>query len=693
MFPEFLCHSKALNTFNLKDADPVSFEASETLTKTNPLDRSSRFFSGEIIRRQPEGDFLKISKGSFSWDLYKLSFFLLALFVTVVFCSGQAIAQGPPTGGEIKRIFSKEEMDQIKKEAQNAQSQGWRTTGIAKASEPKVQGHFFSATKIGLYLILFWLWVATTSWANNDAELLTDLSRPKWNRYLVTVFPIVFFLSLLVPFFFAGYPIAVIGFLVPIIGYVKHRNADRLEAEKVMTKDHIAFVLKRLSGAKIKQQKASYELGAPIRLESGGKGIDSETLNGRTILARNKPGFNPFREILYRSLKRNATSVVFDFNAETVNVQFELDGVWHKIEDAFKMPPTREEADGIAEAAKLLVGLNIADRRNRQHGLFHIKYDRNFKKKMDADITSQGTKTGEQIIIRYIVKKIQFSSFADLGMSKESEEKFRNFLRADKGLLILSALPGQGLKTMTDVAFNVADRFTRDFVTVEDAQNPYLPIENLLTQTYDSSKGETPVSVLPDVFFKEPKVLLLRDMVNKETLELCCEEVENDRLIVTTIRAKDAADTIMRVLSTGIDPKLFSERLIGVISQKLVRRLCPSCKEDIDPNPQILKHLGIKPGSVSDLYRKRVHPQLEPGEKDTYVPCPDCHEIGYIGRNGIYDILEVNEEIRQIIANNPSVEAIRKAAFASKQYGYILDGGKLVADGTTSFEELTRILK
>lgn len=693
MLPEFLCQSPVLNSTDLKRGASGSSLESATPIRTTVF---TQIFEPEIKRNSPQNSANENSSQS-HLKIFKMGLLFFALIFTFAMSLEKASAQGPPSGGEVKRMFDKTEMEKLKKYSNAAESRGWRTTGVAKVEveikDQRIQGHFFSATKIGFYLILFWLWVATTSWANNDAEKLTDLTRQNWNNYLIMVFPIVFFLSLLIPFFFASYPIAMMGLLIPIFGYIKHRNANRLEAEKVMTKEHIIFVIKRLMGAKVKKQIASYEQGSPIRLESGGKGLSSEITNGRTILARNKPGFNPFREILYKSLKRNATQVIFDFDAETVHVQFELDGCWQKIDDAFKLPPTREEADGIAEAAKLLVGLNPADRRNKQRGLFHIKYDRNFKKKMDADLYSMGTKNGEQIVIRYIVKKIPFENFEDLGMSQESQVKFKNFLRADKGLLILSALPGHGLKTMTNVAFNVADRFTRDFVTIEDVQNPYIVIENLLTQTYDSAKGETPMNVLGDVFFKEPKVLLLRDMVNKESLELCCDEVENDRLIVTTLRARDAAETIMKLLSTGIDPKVLSERLIGVVCQKLIRRLCPSCKEDIDPNPQILKHLGIKPGSVKDLYRKRVHPQVVTGEKDTYEPCHDCHEIGYIGRCAIYDILEINDEIREAIANNPSIESIRKAAFASQQYGFILDGGKLVADGTTSFEELSRILK
>ena len=201
------------------------------------------------------------------------------------------------------------------------------------------------------------------------------------------------------------------------------------------------------------------------------------------------------------------------------------------------------------------------------------------------------------------------------------------------------------------------------------------------------------MTVLPDVFFREPKVLLLREMKTTDAFTLCCEEVANDRLIITTFRGRDSAETLMRMLQTGIDPKLFADSLIAIITQRRVRRLCPDCKEEIPANPQIIQRLGLPAGSVKTLYRKRVRPQLEPGQKDTYIPCETCSEIGYQDRIAIFDILEINDELRQIISTRPSVEAIRKAAIKSGQRGFMVDGARLIAEGITSLDELTRALK
>ncbi|MDO5567143.1 MAG: ATPase, T2SS/T4P/T4SS family, partial [Planctomycetia bacterium] len=612
------------------------------------------------------------------------SFFFMFLVVVSVFFAvpSRSEAQPPSKAPALKRLFSQEEQNKIQDMGNKIKNEGWRK---------EKAGHYFSIVKIFILIVVFWLWVATTSWANNDAERLGDPDRSYWNGLQVAIFPASFIPALIVPIFWVSLPIIILTWFVPMMCYVSHRNAPLLDADKVMTPEHIIFVFRKMLGLKVAPKKMAYELGSPIRLKSGGKHVDDQTKSARTILARNMPGFNPFREILYNSLKRNATAVVLTFEPETVKIQFQLDGVRHPTEGIFRRPLTAEDSTQIADAVKTLVGANIEDKKSRQFGLFHIEYDK--KGKADAEFISQGTPSGEQFAIRYMIKKIPFSTLDQIGMYPDRQKKFRELLNADRGVFVISAQNGQGLKTLTNVAFSVADRFTRDFATVEDVQNPYLGIENVTLTTYDSAKGQKALDVLPDVFFREPKVVLLRDLGGPETLKLCCEEVDNDRVIITTFRGKDSVDTLMKLIATGVDHKLLAKTLTGIVTQKLVRLLCETCKEEIPANAQVLQRLGLKPGSVEALYRKRVHPEPEPGKRDNYVPCKVCQEIGYLGRTAIFDFLEITPELREIIANDPTEAAIRQAVLKSGQRGYLVDGARLVADGLTSFEEFARCMK
>jgi type II secretory ATPase GspE/PulE/Tfp pilus assembly ATPase PilB-like protein len=256
-------------------------------------------------------------------------------------------------------------------------------------------------------------------------------------------------------------------------------------------------------------------------------------------------------------------------------------------------------------------------------------------------------------------------------------------------MVVFSAAPANGLKSTLNVAIRTADRFTRDFATVEDAQNRYEEVENVPVTLYDSEKGETPMNVLPDVFFREPQVMVIRDLVNTETLELCLEEIDNERLIITSVRSRDAIDTLLRMLAMKIPPEQFASKVSVVIFQKLIRKLCPDCKEAYQPSPKLLQKLGLPKGKVKELYRVRSEP--EEGEK--HVPCTTCYDIGYAGRTAFFDILEITDDLRKAMVTDPKPETLRQAARKSGQKGLTFEGTLLVAKGVTSVEELMRVLK
>ena len=567
----------------------------------------------------------------------------------------------------------------------------------AKKGWRKDAGRYYSILKLSLLMILFWVWTATSTWVNNDAQRLVDLHRVGWNTTMAVTFPVGFLLALFIPVFWVGFPVLFVFWFAPLCTYIVHRNSGVLDADKVMTPGHIAFLAKRLAGMDVSKPKPmAYMTGAPIEIISGGKRVSDEAKTGRTIAARNQqPGFNHFKEVVYQAIRYNAMMIRITSSAGQAGISFFIDGVWipmnNVLDPAKKRAVTPQETEQIIRAMKVLVGADTDEHARRQTGEFLMKYDR--KKKMEALLATQGKGGAEEALVQFQLLSLPFTTLDELGMTPKRQEMFRKILAAEKGLCILGAAPGQGLRTFTNVAFNATDRFTRDFVTVEDVQRPYMTIENLTKVTYDSAKKETPMTVLPDVFFKEPKVLLLRDMINLETLKLCCEEVSHDRLIVSAFRGIDSADTIMRVLQTGVPRKLFADSLYAVVTQRLIRRLCPHCKEEIPAQPELVRRLGLNPQTVKTLWRRRVHAAPEPGQKDRYEPCPLCLEIGYWGRAGVYDVIIVNDEIRQIITAAPSADAIRKAALKSGSRGYFTDGADLVAAGVTSFDEFRRFMQ
>ena len=175
------------------------------------------------------------------------------------------------------------------------------------------------------------------------------------------------------------------------------------------------------------------------------------------------------------------------------------------------------------------------------------------------------------------------------------------------------------------------DRFIREFMAVEDEKNRYEEIENVTVITYNAAEGETPDSVLRKVFLEEPEVVIVRDLVNGETVTMICEEIASDgRLIVSTIRAKDCAEAMLRVLAMKVPPSEFAESVTAVLNQRLIRKLCDHCKEAYAPTPQVLQQLGIPAGRVDVLLSSAAAAAEE--------VCEECSGIGYMGRTAIFEL-------------------------------------------------------
>ena len=234
-----------------------------------------------------------------------------------------------------------------------------------------------------------------------------------------------------------------------------------------------------------------------------------------------------------------------------------------------------------------------------------------------------------------------------------------------------------------NVVLRNADRFVREFAAVEDESNRYEPVENVPVTTYKSAEGQTPATVLPSLFHLEPQVAIVRDLVNSETVELLVAEVSKPRMIVSTIRAKDCIEAIYRVLALGVPASDFAPVLNGVLCQRLIRKLCETCKEAYAPTPQVLAQLGLA-GRVQALYRP---PQKREGV------CPECGGVGYLGRTGIFELLVMNDALRQTLAANPKPDVFRQLAQKAGLRTIQDEGILLVAKGVKSLQELMRVLK
>ena len=553
--------------------------------------------------------------------------------------------------------------------------------GPAPAVFERGTGFYFNWIEILASWIVFLMWVYTTDWVSTDCQQ-HKLQYIRWNPIIFGTFLGFYVLAWLLPWFWLGFPLLVIAYIAPLMTYVVYRNQQVPLSERVLTKDHIRYwIASRLNklGANFEVEKKEAWEKNPVELVATG-GVDERDNRARLLSARQSLEFNKASGLLAETLMRRATAIMLDVAQENVEIRYLIDGVWHSDE-----PQPRETLDPILEVLKQLCGLKPEERRAKQKGIFAIKKE---KKTYEATLTSQGTKKGERILIQLEDKEVSFEALEETGMRESMQKKLIEILNGEKGMVILSAMPASGLRSTTSLLLKKTDRFTREFMAVEDTARDYEKIENIPVMKYKTGENILPADEVHQVIIKAfrmvPNVFVMRDLVDGECVKLLCEQASDEMVVLSTIRAKDCAEALLRILALEAPAKPFAKAITAVVNQRLVRKLCDECKEAYAPTPQVLKQLGIPAGRVQAFYR----PPQEP-EKI----CPKCNGVGYYGRTAVFELMLINDEIRKLLADGGKTDEIRKAARKAGMQNLQAEGIVLVAKGITSLPELMRVMK
>jgi type II secretory ATPase GspE/PulE/Tfp pilus assembly ATPase PilB-like protein len=570
------------------------------------------------------------------------------------------------------------------------------------APDVRGPGFYFAWWKILLLMIPFWLWVKTADWIGRDAAIhseKTGLTMEVWNPVVVFGFFLVFMvLGLGIPIFFAGFAVVMIAYIGLLSAYVAQRNAKVRSEDKVFTPAHIKRWFSELGKKKEKEfRKSAWEYGAKVDFigQSGDKQVDQ----GNLIAARQSPVFIPAKELMADAINMRAEKILMDYTAEAVAIQYMIDGVWHgaapKVHE--KDPLNREMGDGILAIYKKICNLNPADRRSRQEAKMQVTYQ---EKKHNITLTSQGTATGERVLILFIPTVKTPPTLEELGMRDVLLGRLKEALAARGNLVVFCAMPGDGLTATWTAALRASDRFVRDYITIQDVAKPEPDVENVEAGVkFNAAAGETPMKVLPQAILKQPEVLCIPEIADGAALNVLIEQaIEDDKKGIVSLRAKEAVEGVLRLLMLKPDPQKFAQVLGAVVNQRLVRKLCDACREAFQPAPDVLQRLGIPPGKVNVLYREKqpLPPGVEPPKPkkgDPPLICPKCKGIGYYGRTAIFEVLVVDDKFREAIVKQPKIEILRQVARQGGNWSLQEEGILLLAQGVTSFNELQRVLK
>jgi type IV pilus assembly protein PilB len=342
---------------------------------------------------------------------------------------------------------------------------------------------------------------------------------------------------------------------------------------------------------------------------------------------------------------------------------------------------------------KRLCHLKPAERRAKQEGKMRLEVEGT---KYDTTLTSQGTQTGERVVVHLVAITKNVPGLDELGMRDKLREQLAEIMApGNHGLIAFASLPGDGLSSTWRASLRSTDRLMRDFVSVEEIHRREPDVENVDVQKFDATKGESPEGILPKLIIKQPEVICIPEIASSEALTRLIKWIQDEsRLGIVSLRAKDASDTILRMLALKAPPDALSATLRGVVYVRLIRKLCESCRQAVQPSPDLLKRLGIPAGRVQVLYQEKQ--PLQPGEQRKRGEpeiCPNCKGLGYKGRTAIYEIMVLDDKLRQAILKAPTADMLKKVSRAAGNRTLQEEGVLLVALGTTSIAELQRVLK
>ena len=343
-------------------------------------------------------------------------------------------------------------------------------------------------------------------------------------------------------------------------------------------------------------------------------------------------------------------------------IRFRVDGKLIKYMDSSK-----ELAPSVTSRIKFISGMNIAEKRIPQDGRIHYNIN---NQKIDMRVSSLPCVYGEKIVIRITTALGMKLDKKNIGFLPENLEKFDQLLTSSRGIILLSGATGSGKSTTLYAALSSLNTEDKNIVTVEN------PVEMVLpgaTQVNINEKaGLTFASVLRSILRQDPDIIMIGEIRDQETADIAARAAITGHLVLSTIHTYNAASSVVRLIDMGVEPYMVSSSMLGVIAQKLVRRLCPECKQAYDATDDELRLLGLPITKQLTLYK--------PGQ------CPACNNIGYKGRIAVHEVMPVSRSIKNAIHLGKTTDEIDTIAREEGMISLRDNLKKLLYDGIISFD-------
>lgn len=375
------------------------------------------------------------------------------------------------------------------------------------------------------------------------------------------------------------------------------------------------------------------------------------------------------KQIIEGGVRQRASDIHIEALENSVRVRYRIDGALKQV-----MSYDLSILAGITARIKIIGGMDIAEKRKPQDGRITIMVDR---REVDVRVSILPTVFGEKTVMRLTSKDGLTKPKSALGFDAEQEKVFDNILSNPHGIILVTGPTGSGKSTTLYTSLSELNTEDVNIITVED------PVEaniNGINQVQVNNKADmTFAAALRSILRQDPDIIMIGEIRDGETAGIAVQAAITGHLVVSTLHTNSAASTITRLIDMGIEPYIAGDAVVGVIAQRLVRRLCTTCKQ---------------PRLVEDDERVQLGVPADEEDVIIYEPqgCPLCNDTGYSGRIGVYEMMPVSRELQAVIASGATADVIEKQALKEGMLTLKMGAAKHVLDGITSIAEMNKIV-
>jgi type IV pilus assembly protein PilB len=376
--------------------------------------------------------------------------------------------------------------------------------------------------------------------------------------------------------------------------------------------------------------------------------------------------------IMTQAAADRASDVHIEPTEKDVRVRFRVDGVLHEV-----MHSPKSIQGGLISRLKVMGDLNIAEKRVPQDGRVSLRVN---NRSLDLRLATLPTVHGEKIVIRILDKSNAMLQLSELGFLPDSFERYERSFRKPYGAILVTGPTGSGKSTTLYATLNIVNQPDRHIVTVEDPVEYRLPGVNQMQ--VNPKAGLTFASALRSILRADPDIILIGEIRDRETAMIAVESALTGHLVLSSLHTNDAPSAITRLIEMEVETFLVASAIDCVVAQRLARKLCEKCKKAYTPEPRELIEAGFPESRVVEV-RELFRP----------TGCGSCSNTGYRGRVGLYEVMQMSEEIERLTVDRASSDAVKAVAAEQGMKSLRDDGLEKAVSGRTSIEEIARVVR